>query len=398
MTDTDDSVTVHFLPDYTPTNPYQDRLAEALRRRGVTVRVTDGGGGGLPILRAMWGRDLPDVAHVHFLHQFMTSSATRFPRIVAFLLSVRTLVECAVLRLLGVSLVWTAHDLVNHEERSMRIETWSKHVLLRFLTDHVIVHCAAATDIVVEFYGLPDHVRERMTVVPHGTFADDYPDEVSRATARDRLDLPREEFVFTFFGSIRRYKNVPGLVEAFADLDADATLLIAGNPRTDAIERAVTRAAASVEGVRTVFEFVPSDDVQLYLNAADVVVLPFRDDGASMLTSGSVLLAMSFGRAVIAPDIGCIGEYVGDRGGYVYDPAADAPLRRAMRESLSADRDAMGRHNRERAAKLNWDHVAAQTHAVYTDSIDADETQGQSRPATGQSSGLGLNQGTEHQR
>lgn len=362
--DPDIDLTVHFLPDYTPTNPYQDRLAEALRARGLSVRVTDGGGSGLPILRAMWDHGLPDVVHVHFLHQYMTSSVTRMPNLVGLVLGVRTLLEIAVLRAFGVGVVWTAHDLVDHEQRSLRVERWCKHVLLRYLTDHIVIHCEAAREIVVDFYRLPDHVRERMTVVPHGTFSADYPNEVSKEAARERLDIPQDEFVFTFFGSIRQYKNVPGLVDAFAALDTDATLLVAGNPRTDAIEQTVRDAASSVEGVRTVFEFVPAEEVQLYMNAADVVVLPFRDDGVSMLTSGSVLLAMSFGRPVIAPDIGCIQEYVGD-GGYVYDPSAARPLRRAMRDALTADLDAMGRANAERAARLHWDRVAAMTAAVY---------------------------------
>lgn len=362
----DSDLTVHFLPDYTPTNPYQERLASALRRRGVTVRVSDGGGRFLPILRAMWGRELPDVVHVHFLHQFVTSSSTRFPSLVALLLSVRTLIELVILRVFGVSIVWTAHDFVNHEQRSTVVEVAFKHVLLRFFTEEIIVHCEAAVDAVIDFYGLPAGVSERMTVVPHGTFSTDYPDEVDRATARERLDLPQEGFVFTFFGSIRRYKNVPHLVETFGELDTDARLLVAGNPRTEAIERNVRDASASVEGVQTALEFVPAEEVQLYLNAADVVVLPFRADEASMLTSGSVLLAMSFGRAVITPDIGCIAEYVGEDGGYVYDPTEGGALRRVMEDALSADLDASGARNDRWTAALTWDRVAEHTHAVYT--------------------------------
>jgi len=364
--DPDADLTVHFLPDYTPTNPYQDRLAEALLQRGITVRVTDGGGSGLPILRSIWGHGLPDVVHVHFFHQFMTSSVTRFPRLVALLLSVRTLVEIAVLRALGVSIVWTAHDLVNHEKQAPRTEIATKHLLLRFLTDHIVVHCEEAVDIVTEFYGLPKRVQERMTVVPHGTFADDYPDTVSRTTARERLGLPEDEFVFTFFGSIRDYKNVPTLVETFAALDTDAHLIVAGNPRTEVLEREVATAADGRERVHTTFEFVPAEEVQLYFNAADAVVLPFRNDEASMLTSGSVLLGMSFGRAVVAPDIGCIGAYVTDDGGLVYNPADPDGLEGAMRTALAADTDHVGTRNRERGDRLSWDRVAAATHFIYS--------------------------------
>ena len=61
--------------------------------------------------------------------------------------------------------------------------------------------------------------------------------------------------------------------------------------------------------------FVPDDELQVYLRAADVVATPFLE----ILTSGSVLLAMSFERAVIAPRRGCVAETVGDDGGILYD-------------------------------------------------------------------------------
>ena len=64
---------------------------------------------------------------------------------------------------------------------------------------------------------------------------------------------------------------------------------------------------------------VPDDRMQVYLRAADAVVLPYRD----VLTSGSAILAMTFGQPVIAPAIGCLPESLGSEGTILYD--ADAP-------------------------------------------------------------------------
>ncbi|MEZ4597387.1 MAG: glycosyltransferase [Chloroflexota bacterium] len=47
---------------------------------------------------------------------------------------------------------------------------------------------------------------------------------------------------------------------------------------------------------------VPDDRMQVFLRAADVMVLPYRD----VLTSGSAILAMTFGLPVVAPRIGCL--------------------------------------------------------------------------------------------
>ncbi len=72
-------------------------------------------------------------------------------------------------------------------------------------------------------------------------------------------------------------------------------------------------------------ETIPDDQMQVYLRAADAVVLPYRD----VLSSGSAILAMTFGQPVIAPAIGCLPESLGSEGTILYDAgAAERPGRR----------------------------------------------------------------------
>lgn len=367
----EEELSVHFLPDYTDANPYQSRLAEALTDQGVRVTTSGGGGGPLPILAAVLGDDVPDVVHVHFLHQFVVSPGDRLTGTLSLLLGIRTLLQFVLLRALGVSLVWTAHDIVEHERRAPRIERVFKHVFLRFLFTRIIVHCSRARDVIREAYHLPPATLEKTVVVPHGNFLGDYPDEVTRAEARERLDLPADAFVFGFFGTIRAYKDVPRLVETFDRVaDDDHRLLVAGNPRTQALEREVEEAAAGDDRIRTVFEYVPDDEVQLYLRAADVVVLPFRTEERSMLTSGSAVLAMGFGRPVIAPDVGCVGAVVDEGEGFSYPSDADEGLDLAMRRAADADNlVARGRQSRAVVSRRTWDRAATLTSDVYTERV-----------------------------
>lgn len=66
------------------------------------------------------------------------------------------------------------------------------------------------------------------------------------------------------------------------------------------------------------FTKVKIDDFVLkdYMKAADVMVLPYRD----IINSGSAILGMSFGKAIIAPHLGCIPEILKSEGGILYDP------------------------------------------------------------------------------
>ncbi|HEY8416200.1 MAG TPA: glycosyltransferase, partial [Thermaerobacter sp.] len=126
--------------------------------------------------------------------------------------------------------------------------------------------------------------------------------------------------------------------------------------------RAEIEAAMEGDGrIRPVLEHVPDGDIQLYMNAADAVVMPYEE----IFTSGTVVLAMSFGRAVVAPRQGCLAEVVDGEGGILYDPADPAGLEGALRRALAADLAAMGRHNRERAAHWDWDTIARMTRDAY---------------------------------
>src|SRR5687767_15946708 len=84
-----------------------------------------------------------------------------------------------------------------------------------------------------------------------------------------------------------------------------------------------------------------------------------------IFTSGSVLLAMSFGKAVIAPRRGCVAETVDEHGGVLYDANDPRALSEALRSAMGADLAAMGRHNAERLTEFDWSYAAEATLATY---------------------------------
>ena len=72
-------------------------------------------------------------------------------------------------------------------------------------------------------------------------------------------------------------------------------------------------------GVKLHLKTIPSEEVQLYFNAADCLVLSHSRG----LNSGVAVLGMSFGKTVVGPRIGCI-EWVLDQGDNVTYPVGDA--------------------------------------------------------------------------
>ncbi len=349
---------VLFLPDYSEANAYQRALSDSLRTLGVTVTADPTGSRRiLPVAEALRRHGRPDIIHVHWTEPYIAGGSSKVSRIKAK----RTLIELRVAKRAGMGIVWTAHDLFRHDRREDPNELAFMRSLFE-LADAVIVHCTAAADSLLETLGAGQVDRDKIAIIPHGHYRGAYPDTITRSQARERLALPRSAKIVAFVGWVRSYKGVWELFEAFSHLDEpDARLVIAGQAVDGAYAARLTAAAKGDERVHLSLGFVPDEDLQVYLRAADVVAAPFLE----IFTSGSVLLAMSFDRAVIAPRRGCVTDVLDDDGGILYDADDPQGLEGALRVAMVANLDAMGRHNGTDLERFDWMRVAEATRDVY---------------------------------
>jgi len=347
---------VVLLPDYSQLNPYQTELAAGLSRAGHRVSFADRRI--LPLLTSVRADDA-DVVHFHWLKPFILDDrlVLTIGKIAQFLF------ELVVVELFtDTAIVWTVHNRHEHEHRWPTVERWVKRCFVASFCDRLVVHCEAALD-VIDDLGLPASVRDRTAVVPHGNYIDVYANDVSKREARERLGIPESETVFLFIGSIRPYKRVPAIIQAFERADVPrGRLLVAGLPWNDEIQQQIRRQSETTERVDAFLEKIPASEFQVYLDAADATVFAFDRD---VLTSGSVVLAMSFGRAIVAPAFGCLPETIGERGGILYDPSEEDALPGALEAATELDLAAAGRRNRAVAAAHDWDTVAGQTADIY---------------------------------
>ncbi|NLZ53195.1 MAG: glycosyltransferase family 4 protein [Thermoanaerobacteraceae bacterium] len=347
---------VLFLPDGSRSNPYQRELAEALKRHGVDVTLSDGIGR-LPILGAIRARGKPDILHLHWTHGFLIASS----RVKTVIKSLRFLFELLVVKFLGIKIVWTVHNLLEHERHHPQLELFFNRILVR-LYDHLIVHCSFAREAVIQTYRLPDRSKAKISIIPHGHYINSYENKLSQEEARARMKLAKEDRVFLYLGQIRPYKGVLQLIDTFRKLESpQAKLVIAGKPANEAIEAAVKKRCRLDNRILTFLQFVPDREIQLYMNAADVAVFPYQD----ILTSGAALLAMSFGKPIIIPNIGCVPEIVDCQGGFLYDPSKEEGLLEALKQALGRDLATMGKHNIDKARNFDWDVIAQKTVEVY---------------------------------
>ena len=347
------AVRVAFLPNTTQwdAKPYLPLLRQALAEQGATVVDVNND---FLSTRWLWAkRGQVDVLHFHWIqyHYLIAPQVGSTAALVHFL---RKLVWA---RLLGYQIVWTMHNTLPHERAGGNIDVVARRAMA-LLAHKVLVLCEDGIRQLAEQFNR----RKLVYLTPHGHFVGVYPDCVSRVQARARLNLRPNDFVYLFFGGVRPHKNIEALLETFADLPGEnVRLLIVGGARGDEIRQRVARLADADHRVITVLDHVPDDDVQSYMKATDAVVLPF----SQVLSSSSVIAAMSFGRPVIAPARGCVPEWVVDGCGFVYDPADPNGLRQAMLAAQDANLTAMGRAAYDRVLTYSWDVVAKRTLAAY---------------------------------
>ena len=290
----------------------------ALRARGIEVFEASWSGRWL-FARVRRG----DVLHLHWPSFLYTVPESR---IATWLGLLRFTVLMSLMRARGASIVWTAHNLYPHDNGHAAVHRLGRRIVV-WLASRICVHGPAAAALVRREFNVP---AASLVPVEHGNWIDRYPNTITRELARQRLDIPRDAFVHLFVGLCKPYKNLELLVRSHAAL-ADASLLwIVGRFQSDAYRERVQQAITATGGTRVILVdvFIPDADLQLYLNACDAVVLPYRET----LTSGAAMLALGFGRPVVGPRLGSLPEVVTDDCGVLYDSDAGSGLVDAMRE------------------------------------------------------------------
>lgn len=341
------------IPDYRGGNPYQANLEAALQEN-VTYGRKDAR---CPICRSLLSDDVT-VVHLHWFSTFfegdtVTETVKRFVMLVLWFL---------LIRIRNLPVVWTVHNVHTHDSKYPRVERIVKQWFISNMCDRFIVHCAAVEEEFVSEYDLPPSVQDRIDIIPHGHYLENYENEIPKDEARESLSISESATVFLFFGKVCPYKGIDQLIDAFQELSMDdCHLVIAGNPDTDEFANTLRRRCNSVEHIHCDFRYVPDDEIQVFMNASDAVVLPYR----SISTSGSAVLAMSFGKAIVVPAIGCLPELLDDEGAVLYDPNQQDALQSALETAANRDLEAMGNYNKSAVVEYDWESIAKQTQETY---------------------------------
>jgi glycosyltransferase involved in cell wall biosynthesis len=338
-------------------NPYADLLVKPLEHREVNLKIEEKSFNFIFLPRII-AEGKPDIVHLHTLHYFFLGR-NQLNRSIKFFIFI---IQILVLKLIGVKVIWTVHEWKNRFDNSNNDIPQGWASIIGRIFDAIITHSKTTQNEISEACSLKNN--NKVFVVPHGNYIGCYENIINQLMARKALSLPTENLVFLLFGNLHKTKGFLEAIEAFKGLqDIRISLLIVGNPAENQVEELIRERIQGYENILFVPKRVQDDEIQIYMNACDCVVLPYK----VFTTSGTAILAMSFGRSCIAPNTGYFSDVLDDSGAFLYDANNEDGLLYAMKQAIEK-RDKlldMGKHNLKLAEQWNWDYVADETIKIY---------------------------------
>ena len=246
---------------------------------------------------------------------------------------------------------WTAHNLMPHDRCVLPwLDTLARHCMIAMVSK-IFVHGASAQKVLVDRF---PRAAPKCITIPHGNWIGHYPPEQTRETARAALGLPPDAFIYLFFGQCKPYKNLDGLMRIFLkQASRNDVLLVAGGFSDKQYLASIREIAGNDARIRLDARFIPNEEVSSYVMASDAMCVPYRE----ILTSGTAMLALGFGKPVISINRGFLRDVIPSQAGILIEPDNAEQLAQALRtiQEKPWQSDAIIRH----AKQFTYEDAAA---------------------------------------
>jgi glycosyltransferase involved in cell wall biosynthesis len=256
--------------------------------------------------------------------------------------------------------------------------TPSQHAILRELmatADTSVVMSQVAAALVGRLYG-PDPAR--VEIIPHGIA--DLP-LIDPGTVKPRLGMQSRTVILSLglVGPEKGYESVIEAMPAIIEAVPSACYVILGATKPETLRRdgeayrdglkARADDLGLADHVRFVDKFVGRVDLATWLEAADVVVTPYRD--LDRTVSGSLAYAMGAGKPVVSTPFAYASEMLANGRGFLV-PAGSVDALGAALVELGLDaalRATTGKRAYDHTRRMVWREVGVQYRALFDRAI-----------------------------
>lgn len=270
-------------------------------------------------------------------------------------LDVRIKQHLMLYKAMGVKICWFFHNRIPHDCKS---KTHIKNMKwLANKSDWIFVLSHKSKEYVPNV----KRNQKKCIYVPHINYIDAY--SASERNVREECGIKEEEFLFMFLGQIRPYKNIEVLIQAFKELKLEqAKLLIAGEVQDGKYMSELTKLYSGEQNIIVKPEFISNREMEAFLRAGDVVTLPYSM--VSSMNSGAMIMAFSYGKTVIVPEIAMSSDIKKEGFAFIYSYQNEEEglkqLKKMLLEAYERGRDEIEKMGENAKAYMKKNNSAEQ--------------------------------------
>ncbi len=249
--------------------------------------------------------------------------------------------------------LYTVHNVLPHGQSQ---SNWFRFIykFIYRLPDALVAHTEQVRRQLVREFGISE---EKIFVSSLGLNEEMASTSLTTTEARTRLGLGEAEKVILFLGKIEEYKGPDMLVAAFDALPFDDAHLVVAGSFGDAVfrERLLQQTAKARRSchIHLYEKFFDNAEAEVYLKAADVLCLPYRN----IYQSGLIFLGPRFGVPIVATDVGSLRDFLQEGFGTVTRTNDVAGICAALTEFFSTNPRSPREEIIARSGRFTWEGI-----------------------------------------
>lgn len=219
------------------------------------------------------------------------------------------------MKLFNKRILWVLHNKKPHTKDNKDKSTKLSIKLMKKLLKQsfkIIILCDESKSVLETLCKSGNSYENKIYKIPHPNYIGVYPktaDKITK-TSYDILNI-------LYVGQVNKYKNIDLLINAVTTLNNDRIHLhIVGNCKDKEYKEYLTNTSKN-KNITFDFRFIPDNELVEIISNYDIVALPYSYE--SSLNSGTIFLAFSYKKTVIAPMIGSLKEFSDKSFFYGYD-------------------------------------------------------------------------------
>lgn len=261
-------------------------------------------------------------------------------------------------------IIVTRHNyLPNHGN----VDVYKKVYDFFFLHADVIIHLGNFS--LSEFGLNMEKIKAKQVIIPHHIYQF-YSNNVSKEIAKKKLGIAEQYKVVLCFGKIRTEREKQLIKKAFGALKLHNKFLLI--PRWKYSSIRAGKIDKSINMVKHMLyknfkrfyftdEVIADDDIQLYFNASDVVLLPRENH----LNSGVLFLGLAFNKIVVGTEKGNIGEVLKEFGFPTFQEANAISIAVALQQAFHLSNDNIVEQIEQNKEKYSLENAVKQHLSLY---------------------------------